>query len=308
MQGGTSPHAYIRSRSLRVAVISEAVRPALGRRSVAGVAAAVHRRAVVLRLEDGTVTVSTPSLGAFPDGAVLGAEVDLRGLGIHPGAVVTLDLTGAASWSPRMQRRVLRAVTLAARLAMARAAAGGARVTEGFGPLLAREAGATGATAVLSPYFRRADPAIARVASALEAGDVAGAARAGWDLVGLGPGSTPSGDDVLVGLSAALFATGHPAARPFAAACAAVAVGRTTDVAERLHRHAARGEFCERLHSLMGAILAGDPARLPSAIATALDWGATSGADGLLGVLLGLRAAVPTTAAVGAAAVLRGAA
>jgi hypothetical protein len=97
---------------------------------------------------------------------------------------------------------------------------------------------------------------------------------------------------VLVGLSAALFATGHPAARPFASACAMVATGRTTDVAERLHRHAARGEFCERLHRLMGAILAGEPARLPAAIATALDWGATSGADGLLGVLLGLRAAV----------------
>src|SRR3990172_9189073 len=74
---------------------------------------------------------------------------------------------------------------------------------------------------------RRWDPKLA----ALGGGDLAAMLGAAGALVGRGPGFTPSGDDLLVGFSAALTATGHPLARPFARGVAERARGATTDVA-----------------------------------------------------------------------------
>ena len=43
------------------------------------------------------------------------------------------------------------------------------------------------------------------------------AVSAAYPLIGLGPGATPSGDDLLVGLAAGLAVTDHPLAGAFAA-------------------------------------------------------------------------------------------
>jgi hypothetical protein len=64
--------------------------------------------------------------------------------------------------------------------------------------------------------------------------------------------------------------------------------GRTTAVAATLLRHAGAGEFAERLHALLAALLGSDDEAIPAAIDRAVAWGATSGTDCLLGVLVGL--------------------
>ena len=76
-------------------------------------------------------------------------------------------------------------------------------------------------------------------------------------------------------------ASAHPLAQSFATGCARLAHGRTTRVAEMFFEHAARAAYSERIHRLVSAL--GDS----EALATALRWGATSGADTLLGVVLG---------------------
>lgn len=151
----------------------------------------------------------------------------------------------------------------------------------GLAPLLDPEA-------PRSAFAARVEAALVSVIAALRDGDVTMAARDGRALVGLGVGLTPSGDDALVGLTAALAATGHPAARTIARAWAAGAAERTTTVGAALLAHAARLEFAGVLRSVIGAILRGDESEVRRMVRTALSWGATSGADTLVGVLAGL--------------------
>jgi hypothetical protein len=122
---------------------------------------------------------------------------------------------------------------------------------------------------------------------ALETGDRSLAAAVATRLMGLGPGLTPSGDDVLVGIEAALYAMARPSAGFLASAMGDVEE-RTTALAATLLRHAAAGEFAERLHILLAALLGSDNETIPAAIDRAVAWGATSGSDCLLGVLIGL--------------------
>lgn len=115
-------------------------------------------------------------------------------------------------------------------------------------------------------------------------------------LVGTGPGLTPSGDDVLVGLLAALSRGGHGC--PWATA-AFDSVGktvsrhahRTTDISAHYLRLAARGHVGELLSDLVDSILTGLPIEaLLDRASDVLSVGASSGADALLGVLAGLDA------------------
>jgi len=122
-------------------------------------------------------------------------------------------------------------------------------------------------------------------------------------LAGLGPGLTPTGDDVLVALVAASrrLADGGllnmASADRLAAAVGAIPEGRTTPVAHYLLSGAARGFFPQPLAALVGAL--GDPAvdgeRLAGLVARLTAIGAHSGADWLAGAL-----------AIGHAAVAKG--
>ncbi len=114
----------------------------------------------------------------------------------------------------------------------------------------------------------------------------AGADAAAERLVGLGPGLTPAGDDVLAGALAALHLLGGPPLRVRAA-------GRTTTLSAALLACAARGEVLAQAATLLRA-LGGDGAPAPAALALARV-GHTSGRDLAAGLLLGATAsaAVP---------------
>ena len=133
--------------------------------------------------------------------------------------------------------------------------------------------------------------------AALESGDRRAAADVATHLIGLGPGLTPSGDDALVGIEAALHALDSPMAGFLSLAVDDVE-DRTTALAATLLRHAAAGEFAERLHTLLGALLGPDDGTISTAIDRATAWGATSGTDTLVGVLIGLDLAAGVRGAV----------
>lgn len=126
--------------------------------------------------------------------------------------------------------------------------------------------------------------------------DVPALTGAASALVGLGPGLTPSGDDVLVGVLAGLIRGGGNIP---AAAAAAIIIGdavavrarSTTDVSRHYLTLAAQGHFGQPLTELVDAVVDGSPApqqrrRMDAVLAV----GASSGADALLGVLIGLSA------------------
>lgn len=118
------------------------------------------------------------------------------------------------------------------------------------------------------------------------------------NLVGLGFGLTPSGDDYLVGVLAALTLTPGAAAqqvRDLVSACvfplASQRSGQaaTTAVSQHFLRAACRGEFHEDLASAGLEILLGED-RANDAVARAVSIGSTSGTDALFGLIDGIRA------------------
>jgi hypothetical protein len=101
-------------------------------------------------------------------------------------------------------------------------------------------------------------------------------------LVGAGPGATPAGDDVVVGVLAALaLLAGSCAcvrsARRLLVTRLAPLLAATTRASRQELAAAADGRFCERTHVLAAALRgSGDMRRAVSAART---WGATSGID-----------------------------
>lgn len=121
-------------------------------------------------------------------------------------------------------------------------------------------------------------------------------------LVGLGPGLTPSGDDLLAGMLAAFSVLGGDAG--FAGAAGAVvtalATGRTTSISATLLSLAAAGEVSAEAAAVLRAMASGRG--LEPAVRTLLAVGHTSGADVAAGLLAG---AVAATGMVAEAALPR---
>ena len=109
-------------------------------------------------------------------------------------------------------------------------------------------------------------------------------------VVGRGPGSTPSGDDVLVGILAVLNSSHSGAAGARAAESLSRAIlpllWTTSDVSGQLLRQAVKGLFSRDVHELVLALL-GNPApqQLRNTIRRVIETGATSGADTCMGLL-----------------------
>jgi len=108
--------------------------------------------------------------------------------------------------------------------------------------------------------------------------------------IGRGPGLTPAGDDVLVGIMAILSsgAAGEAGARAMERLVRAMmpALPSTTDLSRHLLAQAARGLSGRALHDLGRALVKGaaDDA-LAAALAPVLATGATSGADACIGLV-----------------------
>ena len=284
----------------RASNVSDAVPRRIARAGVALRVQSVYRSVVNITTADGLLTVASPEAGGLPNGILADLGPDWRMIGLQPGIVVyasdasigvpdadlEIQLDAALRWSPRFQTsgeaadvataRWRRRTSTARTIAQARAPDGG------FGALLHEDAhdDRIGLIDV-------ARPIVAELIDALESSERRAAADVATGLIGLGPGLTPSGDDTLVGIEAALHALDSPAAGFLAPAMRGVEE-RTTALAATLLRHAAAGEFAERLHALLASLLGPDDETIAAAIDRATAWGATSGTDCLLGVLIGL--------------------
>lgn len=120
----------------------------------------------------------------------------------------------------------------------------------------------------------------ALVESALAEEPVAGTL---FRLIGAGPGSTPAGDDVVVGVLAGLLALGHDGAATAIGTAIRPLLGRTTSAARHYLMAAIDGRFAERVHLLVRGLA--DQPRAWAGARAARSWGATSGMDLLAGVI-----------------------
>ncbi|MGH3195462.1 MAG: DUF2877 domain-containing protein [Streptosporangiaceae bacterium] len=146
-----------------------------------------------------------------------------------------------------------------------------------------------------------AGPAV--LAACCAAADLTRAADAAKGLVGLGPGLTPSGDDMLAGLLLALRLLGGATpggagavwlADQLAAAVTCYARGRTTPVSATLLHCAARGQGSAEAASVLRALGGREPAG--PAATRLLATGHTSGADLAWGLVAGCRAVLALSA------------
>lgn len=149
----------------------------------------------------------------------------------------------------------------------------------------------TAAVALPAPEALRAP--LRQLASGLRTRDTDAAERAALRLLGLGPGLTPSGDDVLCGVLATCHALlgADTALAPIAARLQAVtehAFRRTSFVSAALLRHAARGEVIPELAALLEALE--QEADLGRPLSTLLAVGHHSGSDLARGVATTLAA------------------
>jgi hypothetical protein len=210
---------------------------------------------VLFRPSNGRPLVALPS----------GAPAQVGG-----GRIVVGDLavSAAAWWNPRPKLPSLHPALLPEGVRQLRNALYGEGVPHSAFILPGLPTGPGGPLAALRGAVRRAD---------LDA-----ALRTATRLIGLGPGLTPAGDDVMAGTIAGLVLLGHPSADRFAAGVYALAAGRTTELSRALLRHAAcgrvSGEFAAVLHALVGE------RPLMPAVDALLSTGATSGRAMALGL------------------------
>ncbi|WP_369130733.1 DUF2877 domain-containing protein [Modestobacter roseus] len=179
-----------------------------------------------------------------------------------------LTVSAAAWWDPRPKLPSTRPALLPEGVRQLRTALYGEGVPHSAFSLPGLPTGPSGPLAALRGAVRRAD---------LDA-----ALRTATRLIGLGPGLTPAGDDVLAGLTAGLVLLGHPAAERFGAGVTSLAAGRTTELSRALLRHAAAGQVSGEYAAVLRGLV-GDGALAP-AIAALLATGSTSGRAMSLGL------------------------
>ena len=165
----------------------------------------------------------------------------------------------------------------------------------GLGRLLALTApGAIkAATGNLNIFAASALPRIVRLEEAFYAEDKGALTDAVIELIGLGPGLTPSSDDMLAGLIllCALYAKNRGRARRVCGLVARVITeqsrGRTTILSEEYLSQAASGRGNEPVMRLCVALLSGGQESVERETKRVLAIGETSGTDTILGIVLG---------------------
>ncbi|MDQ7850879.1 MAG: DUF2877 domain-containing protein, partial [Armatimonadota bacterium] len=215
---------------------------------------------------------------------------------LHPGVPVTVlkrelrlgplrvDLHSAIPWNPVLPP-------------LQGSADAGMRVVE---TQLRREAPAEGLARLLddpaavpdSPLLQHGRRALAHLRRGLAAGDAAAVTAAAASLAGLGPGLTPSGDDVLAGLLLGMrlwpAAAGPLGLEAVAALIVGAAAPRTGRISRAYLGAARQGHAAGAWHDLVRALPV-DPAAAAAAAARIRQTGETSGADMLAGFLLAWR-------------------
>jgi len=252
------------SSPVRVLSLGRFAQAALASGGPARLIAAFERSGYV-DAADGLACVGAPAIGNGPLNALL-AEFP-RGLSV--GDSLDFDLADAIVWKPRAAP-VWDAKTVAESITRLGLASAGLLPVEGFGYLLKTASEMPPPVAALARWL--AEPVR----------DPEGAQA----LIGLGPGLTPAGDDLLGGAMCALYAAGRPGLAKRLAAWALPLAAAGTSRISRAHLDcAAQGECGEAVNDAIVALLSGgepDLARIDAI-------GHTSGWDALAGAALALK-------------------
>jgi Protein of unknown function (DUF2877) len=270
--------------------------------------AAVFERSIVVMTQFGFVTLGGEQIGDGPlnvlltpspgplDWVRLGLTRDAKGAvaggRLHVGDTFALESATAPVWAPPPWPEFSR-TRVAASVAFVRAHDVSFWPSEGLSRLVL-----AGAPDRSDRTARAAAPTVATLAKALPPALAARATnddllRAATLLVGLGPGLTPSGDDLLGGLCLTLSALGQTRVREALWDALAPEMDVLTTGLSGAHLAAAAdGLAAASVHAAVSALLMHDAATLPGHMETLRGIGHSSGCDTLAGIVLALEAAL----------------
>lgn len=266
------------------------------RNGAAGCVMAVFERSLYVTLDGTWICVGQPGIGSGP--LHLLGKFDLSRLAVGEPVRVAdsslwiagrpfAKLTSAALWTPNAAprwskdslRRGLRAVD---------EIWSGEIISAGLAVL-----GSDRAPFETSPLVRAAMPGVAalkRILADTASDSHVASALAG--LIGLGPGLTPSGDDLIGGALIALAALGHTEGRDALWEHCRPLVEHTNDISRAHLEAAARGYGAAALHAAIHAAMGGEVAQLRHAVNALTAVGHSSGLDAFAGSLVVLRRAM----------------
>ena len=230
-----------------------------------------------------------------------GALVEMHHGDLHLGNRAVLRLSGAVPWSPRPVQSLARPSAIRGRARHLVAPLESEIPDAGLAPLVRIATELAQGLAVRLPIqsnvARHALPAVEGLAAGLAAADEHRVHSGVRRLIGLGPGLTPSGDDLLAGMLVALRCMQEVMAGDkvriegdmLADAVLRYAPNGTTAISAAMLRNAARGVSTRTVHRLVAALLETRPLVAPIQPAREMVCtGHTSGWDSLAGLLLGL--------------------
>ena len=245
----------------------------------------VTSKGIYLELVGGILVLCARQWGAVPIGITLeryeavlsftpkqGQSVSIRdGVLAFPGGSCLLELEHYEEANSFLQPKTDRLASMGRQLTAL-------RKQTGLAPLWGESA------EHWNPYCKAAYPAFAGLLAGLEAEDAAKAAAGAKGLLGLGPGLTPSGDDVLCGMLYGLLRSkksGSEAVRALVETVKAEAPGRTNAISSAYLQAVAEGAPYTRMEEIWRT-LAGEGNSSGSRLT---EVGSNSGAEMLLGLL-----------------------
>jgi hypothetical protein len=233
-------------------------------------------------------------------GVRAGEKVMVQGSTLDLGRECRIAFSPSRIYRPKRKFRspLLEKKEIAANLQVMRSTALSFGSMEGLGDLvgLMRPKAGKVTRGNLNIFARATLPRILRLERAIGSGERSAMSDAVGELIGLGPGLTPSSDDMLAGLVlvSLLYAENSGRAqsrsRLIAEMVDAQARGKTTLLSEEHLRLAASARGNEPVLRLCTALLTGERDSVERETRRVLAIGKTSGTDTVLGIILGTKA------------------
>ncbi len=305
---------------LRVLSHSTAIQPLLDIPTTRGSVQSVFPRAANLLFGSRLLTLHARETPCAPNGLVLplragpGPLADLavgmaviieRGTISIPTPSLRLTTQGSQPWDPhphlepgacppeRLARNLARLTALLAQTAPREGLAALAQLpTDATGHGAFPEASASDDESFL---LHTARPAAALLLDGAVHQHIQAVRQGASALTGLGPGLTPSGDDLLIGFMAATSVLNEPLGlsgdfyQRVHLELLTIARGRTNKLSITWMEYAQQGQVAEHLGQLFRALVTDDARLLEETARAVLKSGATSGGDLLAGIILGSR-------------------